>query len=303
MNVTSKTVRLIATTVTFMLVLSCSDQVSTQENTLQLQDVNVSKQDDRAQQLLHYYTFDNSANLLTDEQGTFDFVESSADFSSEGLLGGAAVLSKDKFIQMSESRQRTGYFHDKFYTRSYSVWFKANRTDKTHFIIEEGGRINSMALRIRKNKLMAGVTTRGQRNRVIIKTPFTDTENWHHAAVVFDNGSFSLYLDGTLIDTKQAKFDFVRNHPNGGAIGARYGGSTFNKKKFWKYCKKKKKHKKHKHKKKCKRYTGNYFDGMIDEVMVFSTAITPDVITGIIDNATGNDDGGDDDDNGDTGGR
>ena len=306
MNVSSHTVRLFLAVSAFTFFFSCSDQLITDsENPIDISiEARKSKRSkgikpyhDGTVTLINYYNFNDQNDPLADAEGNYDLLNSTADFTNDGYYENALSFDKKKYVQISNSKQRTGNFHDAFVAKSYSIWFKASQTNKSHFIIEEGGRINSMGLRIRKNHLMAAVTTRGQRNKIVIKTPFTDTENWHHAAVVFDNGQFSLYLDGNLIETKQAKFDWVKNHPNGGAIGARYGRSVFNKHKF-KLCKKrfkkchKRKHKAHKrkcrklrnHKRKChkcRNYVGGFFKGSIDEVKIFSGALTSDMISEI----------------------
>ena len=259
MNV-STTARLITILSAFMLLVSCSDQFSNEneEEQFDLSSPNFSKGSKKSKhsntlELINHYSFNDADYLAFDEMGNYDLLEVTASFDEDGVDGGALSVEEGTYALTSVSKKRRGHFHSKFRAKSHSVWFKASEPDGEHFILEEGGRINSMGLQIKDGVLRAAVTTKGQRRRVMIETPLTDTESFHHAAVVFDHGSFSLYLDGELIATEKTKFRKVKNHPNGGAIGARYGRSVFNDKKFpyKKHCKKHKKRGK-KHSRKCK---------------------------------------------------
>ncbi|NJM16878.1 MAG: LamG domain-containing protein, partial [Bacteroidales bacterium] len=82
-----------------------------------------------------------------------------------------------------------------------STWFKTDKTDGGATILDVG-RQSDFILILNKDTLWLGAAYSGDFPiKFALKKgiPFTDTINWHHAAVTFDNGLVNAYLDGNPV--------------------------------------------------------------------------------------------------------
>ena len=133
-------------------------------------------------------------------------------------------------------------FERVFDKETVSVWFNVDATTSptpgnVFMIYEEGGGTNGMALLIADDQLKAH-TRDDCVNRpeleMDVATPFTDAGNWHHAAMVYDQGKLSLYLDGAEAGSLDTGYDDqtvndipyvapVSQHTSDAAIGGAQG--------------------------------------------------------------------------------
>lgn len=97
-----------------------------------------------------------------------------------------------------------------------------------------------------------------KRGSALAETPFTDTVNWHHVAAVFDEGVLAIYLDGKMVASRKADKTEVPSHGNNGGIGGTFDNNAFGENDKGK--------------------PGQVFDGLIDEVYIYSRALPPDEI-------------------------
>lgn len=122
------------------------------------------------------------------------------------------------------------------------VWFNVDATTSdipgnVFMIYEEGGGTNGMALLISDDQLRAH-TRDDCVNRpeleMDVAVPFTDAGNWHQAAIVYDQGTLSLYLDGAEVGSLETGYDDqtvddidyvapVSQHTSDAAIGGAQG--------------------------------------------------------------------------------
>ncbi|CAH1210747.1 hypothetical protein PAECIP111891_03574 [Paenibacillus allorhizoplanae] len=177
-----------------------------------------------------------------------------------GVHGGALSFNGvSDLIQLNLGSTPAGsYLKEAFTEHSASLWFKANDTQKLQVLYERGGNASGMALQLNANKLEAAVASADVRG--IISVDFTDTTSWHHVMVTFNNGVFTLYLDGKVAATKTVPFTKVNTALNEAAIGAKYAVYAFG----------------------GDNQTGAWFNGMIDNVRLYDKAVTPAIeVTGV----------------------
>ncbi len=138
--------------------------------------------------------------------------------------------------------------------RSVSIWFKANRTDKTQLLFEHGGPMGGMAARITKNSQLEVAVAQNMQRNLKFTIPFADTVNWHQLLIVFDRGSFKVYLDQVLRGDATTVFSSFNIAPNPGGVGALLVNDVF-----------------------AAGYgsTTNYFEGLISEIKIYNVAVTP----------------------------
>jgi len=150
------------------------------------------------------------------------------------------------------------FMHDPFTQRTFECLFKADAVDEVHVLYEEGGSWKGFCLRIEDGKLRLAVKFAQGEDPVIAETPFTDTVNWHHVAAVFDEGVLAIYLDGKMVASRKADKTEVPSHGNNGGIGGTFDNNAFGENDKGK--------------------PGQVFDGLIDEVYIYSRALPPDEI-------------------------
>ena len=174
---------------------------------------------------------------------------------SEGKVGGALAFDGvDDAVQLVPDGP-SGFMHDAFEKRTFSIWFKADTTSGTRTLLDQGGNGSGIAMHIKDGALKAAVRSTDPEGKVVqttVETPFTDTNSWHNAIVAFNLGTLKLYLDGSLVDSKTAPYTKVNSHVNQGGFGARFGFDALG----------------------GPSGIGDYFKGMIDEVRFYNTDIT-----------------------------
>lgn len=177
-----------------------------------------------------------------------------------GVYGGALSFNGvTDLIQLNSGSSPAGSFlKDSFTEHSVSLWFKANDTQAKQVLFERGGNAAGLAIQLNANKLEAAVASASLRE--IVSVDFTDTGSWHHVMAVFDNGKFTMYLDGKEAATATAKFKTVNTALNEAAIGAKFSVYAFG----------------------GDDKTGAWFNGMIDNVRLYSQAVAPSIeVTGV----------------------
>lgn len=132
-------------------------------------------------------------------------------------------------------------FERKFSKKTVMVWFNVDDTTSrtagnVFMIYEEGGTTNGMCLLVGDDKLIACTRDNAvnvPENEKIVEAPFTDAGEWHHAAIVYNEGKLTLYLDGDEVGSLETGYDTDGSHPGcisshtsnaaiGGAQGAPY---------------------------------------------------------------------------------
>jgi hypothetical protein len=125
------------------------------------------------------------------------------------------------------AEEQEGFMHSAFSMRTVAMQFNANRLNGTQLLFDEGDRKNGMALRIRDGLLEAAFVSDGDRITLRSRIGTIDDGKWRHAALVFAEGTVSLYLDGKLADRASAHFGLIGPHAGSGGYGGRFGADAF----------------------------------------------------------------------------
>ncbi len=167
--------------------------------------------------------------------------QNTADFSGNGhdLVGGftnTLMYSDDKiegrFSMLFDGddylRYSTdgGFMETSFSKAAISGWIKPSTLSGIQVIFEEGSASNGMALRLNGNQL-EGAVRNGSVEFNANGITFPTDGQWHHVALVFDEGAFSIYLDGIAGIGTTASFTSVDAHNGNGGLGYQDGDSAF----------------------------------------------------------------------------
>jgi hypothetical protein len=111
---------------------------------------------------------------------------------------------------------------------SIRCFFKADEVRGQHVIYDEGGAWTGYCVRIMDSELQFATVCCAQNHPppAIISASFTDTQNWHDLAAVYDHGKMSLYLDGEKLGEEEAQWQELGGHGQPGAIGDMSPGDT-----------------------------------------------------------------------------
>ncbi len=213
-----------------------------------------------------------SATASFSEMAHWSFNNSFADSSPNGEIAdpvNSPSFSSTEFKEGTHSLQLNGsgayvhvasttnLLHNAFSTRTHSLWIKTNDPSTNQAIFEEGGGTNGLVIGIMNNEIFSSVRNGGSGSQQVISAPFSSRE-WTHVAVVFDNGKFSLYLNGVLAtEMGNTGYNTVNSHGNDPGLGNVNGSMAYN-------------------------GSLGSFNGYIDDHFVFNTALTAPEISGLI---------------------
>jgi len=193
--------------------------------------------------LVAQWNFDND---LADSAGSLNWTANGgAGFSTDAKEGSHSLIldGVDDYVSVTP----TGPLLTQFSTKTVMLWFKANTTDGTQVLFDEGGSSNGLCIRVNDGQLEMAV----QNSNVIFTAGMDfDSTDWAHVAVTFDNGEFLLYLYGAEMASVTASFVAVSNHSNTAGIGARASQDAFD-----------------------NSSTGDYFGGLIDDVRIYDDVL------------------------------
>lgn len=194
---------------------------------------------------LAVYPFDNAVSDISvnGNNGTANALSYS---NTDKIEGSHAAVFNGTSTYVGIGGNSSGFLHDAFSKRTVSLWIKPVVTDNNRIIFDIGGSDNGLALRINANKLEAGVARSS--SRTLVTTPFTSTA-WTHVAVVYDNGTLRLYVNGSLAASTNTNYGTINTTTNNSRIGVNNGTNAFNS-------------------------TGTYFRGNIDRMAIIGDALT-----------------------------
>ena len=178
-----------------------------------------------------------------------------ASFSSDSQVGSQSMSLDgiDDYLDLV-GISSTGFMHDAFSTRTVTVWLKPGTTNGTMDLFDEGGSGKGFTLRLKDGNLEAAIRNGGGGTQTTISTPYPGDGQWHHAGVVFNGGTFDLYLDGVLSATQATGYSAIGNHDDPGAIGVSNGTDAFGS------------------------GNGSYYQGLIDDARLYDVALDSDQI-------------------------
>ena len=199
-----------------------------------------------------YWPLNNSTD---DASGNgHDLQDGSVTYSTDSPNGTASA----SFDGVSEYlRYNDGTFLNQEITYfSYSFWIKPDDLTGVQTLLDEGGQVNGIAIRLNGDTLEAVV----QESQVQYYTStFTvPADNaWHHVAITYDDGDVILYLDGVAGTTLATGFGSLKRHISKQAFG-RTDNDAFD-------------------------VAGqtNYYGGLMDEIIHYPAVLSPADITAL----------------------
>ncbi|MFK8103422.1 MAG: LamG-like jellyroll fold domain-containing protein [Saprospiraceae bacterium] len=118
------------------------------------------------------------------------------------------------------------FMNTSFSVRTISMWLKDDDTNTEQTLFEEGYTQNGFAIRFKNGNIEGSIASGNVRRG--LSEPYPTDGDWHHVALVYDNGEMYLYLDGDLLDSRSTGFGTI-SYPFSvtGGIGGIYFSDAF----------------------------------------------------------------------------
>lgn len=193
------------------------------------------------------YHFENSLN---DSSGNAYNQQNTASpaYVTYNVLGASSIqFDGTFFIQYNNG----SFLNQQVVASTHAVWIKPDTLVGIQEIIDEGGNTNGITVRLNGATLEALVRERNS-SSTTISFPYPNDGVWHHVAITYDNGSYTLYLDGVTSATVASGFGTLAAHSDGSGLGGRFNDDAF-----------------------VNSTDGAYFSGLMDEYYHFESALSP----------------------------
>ena len=174
-----------------------------------------------------WWSFDGNTDDHSENVNHNNGISGSLIYLNDAVQGRKSVyFDGNAYIRYSVDN---GFMEKEFSALTVAMWVKPDNLSGLKTLFDEGGSTGGkgLAIRLTNNILVARVKEGG--NTATSDTHiFPNDGQWHHVAAVFDNGQFTVYLDGVPGPVLDAGFTKVKNHGNNGGLGASIGGSVLN---------------------------------------------------------------------------
>jgi hypothetical protein len=206
-----------------------------------------------------HYTFENTVDDVSGNDRHNNGVTGSLAYSTDAVEGNySLILNGSNTVRYSVDGN---FMETGFSELSIAFWIKPDALSGYQMLFEEGGSTNGLTIQLNGPILEAGVRFDGADTEVNPGSHFFPSNGqWHHVALVFDNGSIALYLDGISGAIANSTYTSMANHGNNGGIGNSFSGCSMT------TC-------------------GSYYSGKMDDFRYFfEKALTPNQISDLADN-------------------
>ncbi|OEJ98686.1 hypothetical protein A8C32_05670 [Flavivirga aquatica] len=115
-------------------------------------------------------------------------------------------------------------------TRSIVAWVKPTSLTGIQNILDEGGRLVGIGMRLNGSNLES-IVRETETTSSLLSFPFPNDGDWHHVALVYDGGSTShkLYIDGVEVALDSSAPSSIEIHTGLGGIAGKISGTdSFN---------------------------------------------------------------------------
>ena len=143
------------------------------------------------------------------------------------------------------------FIHSSFSAKSVLLWMKANTSVGVQDIYDEGGSTNGIGIRI-NDGFIEGVVQDNHDIRMV-RAPF-EVGKWNHVALVYNQSTLNLYLNGEPVGSQITPFSSVNTHSDAGGLGGTNGSNAFDS-------------------------AGSDFSGNIDEFMIIPSALETTILS------------------------
>ncbi|MFL9460920.1 MULTISPECIES: LamG-like jellyroll fold domain-containing protein [Scytonema] len=184
-------------------------------------------------------TYSNSPTLGASSLVWSGYRNTAADF--DGINDGVLIPDNTSVNAGNSYSQKT-----------IELWFKADKLTGTQVLYEQGGQTNGLNIFLEGTQLKMGAWVNQAGNWL---SQAVSIGNIYHVVLVFDAGKLTGYVNGEAIGTATTSFTAIPSHTTDVAIAQMSGETRFSN---------------------TSSYTGNgyYFDGIIDEVALYNTALS-----------------------------
>ncbi|MFY0604652.1 MAG: T9SS type A sorting domain-containing protein [Flavobacteriaceae bacterium] len=187
-------------------------------------------------------------------------------YSTTSIGGDNAIsFTGDYFLHYSTD---TDFLEKTILDFTYSFWINPSSVTGTQFLIDEGGATNGVSIRLNGSTLEAAVREGGSQQNVDTSSlPTLATGNWYHIALTYNNGDATLYLNNVATPTLSTGFGSLQQHTDNSGFGGSNGDSAYGS------------------------TTGNFYTGLMDEVIYYESALSTGLITTLFSNPNCDSDG------------
>jgi len=199
---------------------------------------------------LAYYKLDNSAE---DETGTYDGAATNVNYAF-GRFGQAAVFNGSSSVILVEDSSANAFGFAN-HTGTASAWVNINSFSAENNILAKRdignpGNRHWMLRVDTSNNINFYIYNTDTNQQAVISSTVLNANQWYHIAVTLTTSDVKIYINGVEDTTASSTYSTIQNDGADLQIGRR-GTNT----------------------------SHNYFDGKIDQVRIFSTALTSDQVT------------------------
>lgn len=170
------------------------------------------------------WTFENNTDDVSGNNHHQNGGSGNLTFSTDAVEGfTSAEFDGSTYLRYSIDG---GFMEVSFSKWSFATWLKPDDLNGIQTIIDEGGGVNGVSIRLENNQLK-GAIRNGSTQFTTPAITFPADGGWHHVAMVYDEGELTLYLDGTNTANVTTSFTIISPHSGNGGLGYLDGGSGF----------------------------------------------------------------------------
>ncbi|MFK8007335.1 MAG: LamG-like jellyroll fold domain-containing protein [Saprospiraceae bacterium] len=180
------------------------------------------------------------------------------DYSTDAV-GGQYSFDFDGSSKIRYSVDFAGFLESSFQYMTISMWVKPDALTEINTLFERGTSSRGLALRMDGSDVQ-GVVTLGSSQQRTGSIPFPVDGDWHHLALVYDDGDLILYLDGVAVSTINTPYNTISASTGNGGLGGTQGSDAFGN-------------------------TGNrYYEGLMDNAFFHDIALTASQVQDLANN-------------------
>ncbi len=174
-----------------------------------------------------FWAMDGSTDDITGNNHHARGIYGSAGYSSDAVDGGQSFdFNGGSAIYYDDD---ISFLESPYTEQSLTMWIKPDNLSGIQMLWDGGGRTHGIGLRLDGDKLQGAVRSFStQRSAYEMTIP--NDGNWHQVGFVYDNGDFTLIVDGVLGTTNNTGFSTIQmlSPPdNSCGVGAKLGEDSF----------------------------------------------------------------------------
>ena len=153
-----------------------------------------------------FWAFDGTTNDITGNGHHASIIYGNENYSNDAVDGpssyyfdGVSAIAYDDNVAFMESA---------FTERTVTMWIKPDALVGRQILYDEGGRQEGIGMQLNGDKLQASVRS-SFIERTAFEMTFPNDGQWHQVGFVYDNGAFTLMIDGVMGPTNNTGFSTI----------------------------------------------------------------------------------------------